>query len=187
MLRKYVLLVFLAAATVSALHGQATPTASKVFDIQAGGSFVVAKSDYLPQKYKGFGFYSTIDFRRHLGIELDFHQVNAPSPAIDYERTYEVGGRYVLHYGRLHPYAKAMYGRGVYNFSSPTPPNRSVQQANLAYNLYALGGGVDVSLKRYLNVRADYEYQSWGSDNIGFIPNGISPQLFSIGAAYHFR
>ncbi len=46
MLKKYALLLCLAASTVPALHGQATPTASKVFDIQAGGSIVGALSDY---------------------------------------------------------------------------------------------------------------------------------------------
>ena len=30
-----------------------------------------------------------------------------------YERTYEIGPRYVLHYGRFAPYGKVMYGRRV--------------------------------------------------------------------------
>ena len=61
----------------------------------------------------------------HIGLMLDFHQVNAPSPKIEYERTYEIGGRYVLHYGRLQPYAKLMYGRGVFNFPPyPEQPHR---------------------------------------------------------------
>jgi hypothetical protein len=185
MLKKYVLLLCLSSGAVSALQGQATPTASKVFDIQAGGSFVYAASDYHSEKYKGYGIYSTIDFLPHIGLMLDFHQVYAPSPKTEYERTYEIGGRYVLHYGRLHPYAKVMYGRGVFNFppypNAPTGP----ASANLAYNLLGLGGGVDFRLKPYLNLRADYEWQKWGSDPYQLL--NITPQLLSIGAAFHFR
>ena len=84
---------------------------------QAGGSFVYGHSDY-GRSLKGYGGYGTIDFRPHLGLMLDFHQANEKDNKI-YERTYEVGVRYVRHYGRLDPYAKIMYGRGVFNFPSP--------------------------------------------------------------------
>ena len=92
-----------------------------------------------------------------------------------YERTYEIGPRYVRDYGRFSPYVKAMYGRGVFNF----PPQNA---ANLAYNMFAGGAGVDYRVLPYLNVRFDYEYQDWSS----FPPTGLKPQLFTIGAAYHF-
>jgi hypothetical protein len=67
-----------------------------------------------------------------------------------------------------------MYGRGVFNF-----PNNV---ANLAYNMFAIGGGTDFSVLPYLNVRADYEYQFWHS----FPPQGLNPQVITIGVAYHF-
>jgi hypothetical protein len=198
MLKKYVLSLCLAAAIVPSLHAQASATATKVFDIQAGASLVgsytptsvigpgTPSSVQLPNKYLGYGLYSTIDFLPHIGLEMDFHQVYAKSPKIEYERTYEIGGRYVLHHGRLQPYAKLMYGRGVYNFPPyPNDPTGSAR-ANLAYNLLAPGVGVDFRLLPFLNLRADYEYQKWFGDQY-LLPNGISPQLFSIGAAYHFR
>jgi hypothetical protein len=191
MLRTYLLSLCLAAGLVPALHAQAGPTATKGLDIQAGASFVGALPDYSfngsSPKYKGYGIYSSIDFLPHFGLELDYHQVNAPSPKIEYERTYEVGGRYVRHYGRLQPYAKLMYGRGVFNFP-PCPCNPTgPAQANLAYNLISGGGGLDFRLLPFLNLRADYEYQRWFGGGQYLLPNGISPQLFSIGAAYHFR
>ena len=67
-----------------------------------------------------------------------------------------------------------MYGRGVFNF-----PNNV---ANLAYNMFSFGGGTDVRVLRFLNVRADYEYQDW----LGFPPSGLKPQLVTFGVAYHF-
>ncbi|HEX4652234.1 MAG TPA: outer membrane beta-barrel protein [Granulicella sp.] len=193
MLKKYALLLCLAASTVPALHGQADFTASKLIDIQVGGSVVGALSDYKPvptysnnYKFLGYGIYSTIDFLPHIGLMLNFNQVDARSPKTEYERTYEIGGRYFVRYGRLKPYVKAMYGRGVFNF--PPPPNNPTgpAEANLAYNLFALGGGADFRLKPYLNLRAEYEWQKWAGDQ-PLLSNGITPQLFSIGAAYHFR
>lgn len=193
MLKKYALLLCLAASTVPALHGQADFTASKLIDIQVGGSVVGALSDYKPvptysnnYKFLGYGIYSTIDFLPHIGLMLNFNQVDARSPKTEYERTYEIGGRYFVRYGRLKPYVKAMYGRGVFNF--PPPPNNPTgpAEANLAYNLFALGGGADFRLKPYLNLRAEYEWQKWAGDQY-LLSNGITPQLFSIGAAYHFR
>ena len=34
----------------------------------------------------------------------------------------------------------------------------------------------------YLNVRADFEYQTWSS----FPPNGLNPKIVTIGVAYHY-
>lgn len=184
MLSKIVIFACLAGSALPFLHGQAVYTAGKRFDIQAGGTFVLTRSDYGTQDFKGAGVYSTIDFRRHLGIELDFRQ--AGGPLNTYERNYEAGLRYVLHYNRVAPYAKLMIGRGVFNF--PPYPNdpSGLASANLAYNMYAFGGGADYSLKPYLNLRADFEYQDWGSDPY-LLTTGISPMVFSVGAAWHFR
>ncbi len=162
--------------SLSALHGQATSTASRRFDVQAGGQFVYAKSDYYPQAFLGYGGYATVDFTPHFGGEIDYRQVNSRVDSA-YERTYEVGGRYHRRYGRFSPYAKALYGRGVFNFI-----NSGVVVANLAYNEFVFGGGVDYELLSRVNLRADYEFQHWMS----FQPNGLTPQLISIGVAYHF-
>ena len=159
-----------------ALLGQATSTASRKADLQVGVSFVYNNADYPydPQTLRGLGFYSTLDLSYHLGAEIAFHQANSSTGDSMYQRTYEVGPRYYRTYGRFSPYVKGMYGRGVFNFP------RGV--ANLAYNLFAGGAGVDVRVLPYLNVRADYEYQDW----MGFPATGLTPQLFTLGVAYHF-
>ena len=146
--------------------------------------FNLASTDYRPEKFKGYGFYSTYDFRYHVGIEGEFHQINDPNSAEGiYERTYEVGPRYVLHYGRFAPYAKVMYGRGVFNYPPVFGDPKIGPIANLAYNIFAIGGGVDYHVMTGLNVRADYEYQQW----LSFPPNGLTPKIFSVGAAYRFH
>lgn len=162
--------------SIACAHGQATTTASRQFDLQIGGQGVYAKSDYYPQAFRGAGGYATLDFTTHFGVEIDFRQANSQSDAA-YERTYEIGARYHRAYGRFSPYLKALYGRGVFNFI-----NSGVVVANLAYNEFVFGGGTDFAVLRWLNLRADYEYQSW----LSFQPNNLTPQLISVGVAYHF-
>ena len=152
---------------------QANSTISRVGDLQLGGGYTSANSDYLSNRIKGYTFYGDFDFFHNLGIEVDFHDVS-DSPTKIYERTYEVGVRYVRHYGRFGPYGKVLVGRAQFNYANDS--------ALLAYNMYALGGGLDYAVLPKVNVRADYEYQSWS----GFKPNGLTPQLLTIGVAYHF-
>jgi hypothetical protein len=165
------------------LHAQAVPTASAAGILQVGGMFNYADSDYVPQKIKGGGFYATFDFKYHWGIEGEFHQLNDSQPSAIYERTYEIGPRYVRRYGRLAPYAKGMYGRGVFNYPPVFGDPHGGAAANLAYNLAAVGVGADYRLLRFMNVRGEYEFQRW----FGFPPNGLTPGILSIGVAYQFH
>lgn len=180
MFRKTFLSFLLIAASVAISKAQKLPTATRSTDIQVGGTFVYGHSDY-GSSIKGYGAYATIDFKPHLGIELDYHKANGTD--LIYERSYEAGGRYVIRKNRFNPYVKIMYGRGVFNFPPFIPGGPSA--ANLAYNMGVLGGGVDYKLKPYLNLRGDFEYQNWFS-NLG-LRNGLTPYLGSFGVAYHFR
>ena len=168
------------AGWTSALYGQAKPTATRAGDLQIGGTFSMASSDYSTNYFRGFGVYSSFDFRYHVGVIAEFHQLNDPRNLHGmYERTYEIGPRYILHYGRVNPYAKALFGRGVFNYPKVGPG----LGANLAYNVAAAGGGVDYHLSRSVNLRVDYEYQRW----LGFAPNGLTPAIVGVGAAYRFH
>lgn len=160
---------------------QATTAASRAGDLQAGGGFVLGSSDYnsaelggTGESLRGFDLYSTFDFKPHFGVEANFRQTKPTYGEDVYERTYEIGGRYVYPFRHFEPYAKALYGRGVFNY-----PNGI---ANLAYNLYSVGGGLDYRLTRSLNVRADFEHQHW----FGFPLQPLQPNVFTIGVAYHF-
>lgn len=160
---------------------QATYTASRAGDLQVGAGFVVGNSNFLTpelggtgESLRGLNLYSTFDFRKHIGADLEFRQASPSYGENVYERTYEAGGRYVYPVGRLRPYGKVLYGRGVFNY----PHN----VANLAYNLLSLGAGLDYQLSRQLNVRIDYEHGHW----FGFPLQALSPNIVSIGVAYHF-
>jgi opacity protein-like surface antigen len=167
------------------LHAQAIPTASDEGQLQIGAMFNYGNSDYRPQNFKGYGFYTTFDFKYHIGIEGEFHQLNDPDSAENiYERTYEIGPRYVLHYGKFHPYGKILFGRGVFNYPNLVDQSGNlIPTANIAYNILAGGLGVDYRVVPAMNVRVDYEFQQW----LNFPPNGLSPKLLGIGVAYHFH
>jgi hypothetical protein len=158
-----------------ALKAQSEPTASRVGDLKVGGGLSSAASDY-GDRYNGGAAYVNFDFLPHIGVEGEFHFVKDPNDL--YEKTYEVGGRYFFHHGRLSPYAKVMYGRGVFNF----PEEADGFRPNLGYNIMAGGIGSDYILKPYLVVRADWEYQTW----FGFENSSLSPNILTVGAAYRF-
>ena len=182
---RILVLVCLLSFTGARLHAQAIPTASDEGQLQIGAMFNYGPSDYRPQNFKGYGFYTTFDFRYHIGIEGEFHQLNDPDSAENiYERTYEIGPRYVLHYGKFHPYGKILYGRGVFNYPNLVDQSGNlIPTANIAYNILAGGLGVDYRVVPAMNVRVDYEFQQW----LNFPPNGLSPKLLGIGVAYHFH
>ena len=155
----------------------AMPTATRAGDLQLGGGLLLGGSNYNFQStgLGGAAFYTTFDVRSHLGGEFNFHQNNSTADSTVYERTYEVGPRLYLSRDSVAPYVKAMYGRGDYNFSH--------NAANIAYNIYTFGGGADFLLTRSLNVRGDYEYQTWP----GFPLAALHPSVLTIGVAFHFH
>ena len=158
---------------------QAIPAASRLGDLQVGATFTYADPDYGPDgtHIKGYGFYSDFDFYKHLGAEVDFHQLTGLQSTLR-QRSYEAGGRYFWNYGLFKPYGKVLYGRDVIIVKPPTG------DANYAGNMVDFGGGVDIAVQRHINVRAEYEYQKWFSQSA--TPKGLAPMLFTIGAAYHF-
>lgn len=169
---RHLAVLLLGAGTV--LHAQAHPTASRRADAQIGAGFSVGHPDYAPQNFRGISAYADLDLRPHLGAEVTFHQIGSPSGDGSYQRTYELGGRYLRTYGPLVPYARGSYGRGDFNYP--------YSLTDLSYNLIAGAVGADYRIGEFLRVRADYEYQNW----FGFTHGGLHPQLVTFGVAYHF-
>jgi opacity protein-like surface antigen len=172
-----VALFVLSLAACATANAQTRETASRLGDLQVGGGFVFAHSNYNfnPINLIGGSLYTTFDKRNWWGGEFDFRNSKPTSDSTIYERTYEIGPRVFVHRGPLIPYAKVMYGRGVYNFRNSI--------ANVAYNMYTFGGGADYQLTRSINLRADYEYQTW----MGFPIHNLHPSVITIGVAYHFH
>ena len=198
------LLSLLCLLGTAALRGQAVPTAERLANLQVGVTFTVANSDYTNDTsnpgqtndvfnlgqptgnsiyWKGIGAYANLDLRYHYGLELSYHHTASSGTELS-ESTFEVGPRYIFHKGRFAPYAKGLYGRGLFNFAAYDSTGKSVQIANVGYNVLTAGGGLDLRLRPGLNIRLfDYEYQHW----LNFPPNKLNPQVVSVGVAYHFH
>lgn len=175
--RGFCFLLLLVLCTLSGpARAQSLTTASRLGDLQIGGGYVFGNSTYNFNKssLRGIALYTTFDARNHWGFEGSFRQTKPSDDSTVYERTYEIGPRLYLTHGRLAPYAKVLFGRGVYNFHN--------DDANIAYNLYTYGGGADFTVTPRLNLRIDYEYQNW----LGFPIKTLNPSLVTIGVAYHF-
>jgi hypothetical protein len=172
----------------SIAHAQASPTATRFGDFKIGGGFTSLSSDYLSSRFNGAAAYADLDFTHHLGVEAEFHFATDSNGSGEYEKTYEIGGRYHRTYGRFLPYAKVLVGRGVYNYTQPYRADlstsvRYLPVANLAYTLIAAGAGVDYKLLHHVYLRGDWEYQRW----FNFQGSSLSPNLLTVGAAYHFH
>lgn len=185
--------------------GQAKPTATRTGDLQIGGAFVADFPDYTRHKFYGYGAYVDLDFSEHFGVEGEFRQ--AKDTTIDayngktvpqYQRSFEGGLRYHRNYGRLVPYAKAMYGYANMEYPPyPPPADQTIPEAIVGYNFVAAGTGIDYRLIGHITVRADFEYQFWFASpnaHLGFdynagtggLPNGLTPILYTGGVAWRF-
>ena len=164
---------FLGSAAYTHAQGVA-PTAIRRSSLQVGIGYSLADSDYSQKVFRGGSVYGTYNITTHLGAEFMVHQVNTQYDNNIYERTYELGPRYVLHYGRFEPFVRVAYGRGVFNY----PYNG----ANLAYNMFTVAGGADIRLSRHIYARGEYEVQRW----LNFPPHGLQPTVTTLGAAYRF-
>ena len=176
---KNVMIGLMMLGTAAAALAQAKPTATRTGELQVGGGFSNANpgTDTVPNRINGGTAYFDFDFYHRLGIEGSFRFMKDGTTNI-YEKTYEVGPRYSRVYkDKYVPYVKGLYGRGVFNFAQ-----NGQTTANIAYNMWAVGGGLDYRLLPYLNLRGDFEYQHW----LSFPLNGLTPTVFTIGAAYHF-
>ena len=193
-MKRIVLILALLAAGSSFSFGQAIPGAIRQIDIFAGATFVYGSPDYTPQHAAGFGLFGTADVTPHWGIELDYNSVDILQHSPAKEWTFEYGVRYHRDYGRYSPFLRASAGHGVFEFA----PNFFQAGAKPGYNLIAIGGGTDIAITNRISARASAEYQSWftggvtGPPNVGgngsdkYLPHGLTPILFQIGASYHF-
>ena len=153
--------------------------------LYVGANFSDFDPDYGWQRLYGVGAYADYNLTPRLGAEAEvrfhrFHQLNSI-----HEDNYLVGPRYSFHKKRYTFFAKALFGVGYFNFP-----------ANTAHGTYfdiALGGGLDYRVTRRIYLRGEYEYQIWPGfvgppdpPNPPYInrPHGLTPNGFSVGAAY---
>jgi Outer membrane protein beta-barrel domain len=161
-------------------RAQALPTATAAGSFQIGVGYTTANPDYGQKYIQGVTGFADFDFGLHLGVEADVHYVAFITPLDLAENTYLIGPRFIYPHGRFKIYGKVLAGYGDLVIQE--------YQDNIGrpagfYFTYAGGGGIDVRATDHITIRAiDVEAQKW--PNYG---NGLSPIVYTVGAAYHFR
>jgi hypothetical protein len=166
-------------SVTSLARAQALPTATAAGNLQVGAGWTYAKPDYGPQSIKGVSGFADFDFRPHFGVEAVYHYIALVTPTDLAEDSILAGPRFVLPYGRINIYAKALFGAG--DLVIQEAQDNVGRQAGY-YFAYGAGGGVDLRATNHLIVRAiDVEYQHWNYQT------GLTPFVITVGAAYRFR
>lgn len=148
---------------------QVAPTAdrgSAVLSAGATGSaFTVQYGD---RKMLGISAFIDAESRRRLGVEGEVRLLTFHQTAGVHASTYLVGPRFHWKSGRFEPYGKALIGEGLFTFP--------YQYAHGHYLVVAPGGGLDIRVNRYMQIRAiDAEYQVWPQFTFGSMTSaGVS-------------
>ena len=171
----------LAISFASQARGQALPTATSPASLQVGAGYSVGEPDYGQKRIQGGTLFVDYDLGMHFGIEADAHILNLITPTDIAENTYLIGPRAILPYGRFKLYGKALIGIGNFRVLE-TQDNQGVYNGN--YMAYAFGGGLEYRAAEHIVIRAiDVESQKWPS----FGRDGLTPIVYTVGVAYHFR
>ena len=174
-------LVYLALSPAR-LSAQVAPSAyERHINLWAGAEFSNFQPDYAPVgRLNGLGAYVDWSLNSNLAVEGEMRFLRFNTNWGESQDHYLIGPKFsTQHWLKFKPYAKFLVGVGKMNFPF-----------NLGYGKYfamAPGGGVDYELSRKWAVRADYEYQIWPSAPAipGQTNNGMTPNGFSVGIAYH--
>jgi hypothetical protein len=155
------------------------PTAVAKGLFQVGGGYSMAMPDYGQRNVQGFTGFADFDFRPHFGVEAEYHYISIVTPDDLGENSFLFGPRFVYPRGRFSVYGKALIGFGdlVIQEVQDNPEGGAG-----TYLAYGFGGGLDIRVGKHIVVRAiDAEYQHWS------LGNGLTPIVFTVGAAYRFR
>ena len=191
-----VLILFLACGC----NGQSLPTATKQLDLS---TFVA-----------GTGTFTDFRGGKNLaitaGADLTYLSLRLFRPSIEVRGTYPIdegninsqksilAGPKVEHdFGRFHPYADFLVGRGEIDYlhDSLTVCNTNVPNIQQCYaflstntTVYSPGGGLDYELGKGLAIKGDIQYQHWNAPTVPYGVTGVvHPVAVSFGAVYHFN
>jgi len=178
------LLFFLAALTTA--HAQNDPTASQYLRLSAFGGAT--------------GTYTGLDHGRNLGItagaDLNFGRYFGLYPSAEVRGTYPIheGGRDAernilgglkveKRFGRFHPYADFLFGRGQINYFN----DRFISTDGTVYlqsisKVLSPGVGVDLDVNHYFALKADFQEQRYDTP-FGYHPHA---KALTAGVVYRF-
>jgi len=182
-------LLFVSLAACSIAGAQAFPTATQPLQFSAFGAAT--------------GTFTGLDGGRNLGItagiDVGFKPFYHFYPTAEVRGTYPIDGGQVdaqenilygiklaRFYGRYHPYANFLVGRGKINYQHGGYPNPSdtLLYIDSVSNVFSYGGGLDLDITDHVSLKVDAQFQQYAT------PVTPSGHLYSIpitvGLVYRF-
>jgi len=182
-------LLFVSLAACSIAGAQAFPTAPQPLQFSAFGAAT--------------GTFTGLDGGRNLGItagiDVGFKPFYHFYPTAEVRGTYPIDGGQVdaqenilygiklaRFYGRYHPYANFLVGRGKINYQHGGYPNPSdtLLYIDSVSNVFSYGGGLDLDITDHVSLKVDAQFQQYAT------PVTPSGHLYSIpitvGLVYRF-
>jgi hypothetical protein len=198
------MLAFFTASLACAGRAQSLPTASRQLDLSAFAA--------------GTGTFTRIAGGKNLsitaGADLTYLSLRLLRPSLEIRGTYPIdtghidnqksilaGPKVEIPFGRFHPYVDFLIGRGEIDYQKglflrvdlncPGSPNCPITEfLSTTSTVYSLGGGLDYTLGRRIDVKADIQYQHWDVPlwNIPYpSPGVVYPVALTFGGVYHFN
>ena len=175
------------------LHAQAMPAADKPFSFSAFAGATGTWTGLSGGKNIGITAGGDITFRPFHNFYPSV-EVRGTYPVydgtIDSQESIQFGGKAERFYGNFRPYADFFYGRGKIDYlhgGYPNPAGTLLYLDSIS-NIYAGGGGVDLTLTDHFALKIDGEYQHWaspvsptGSLNTAAVTVGV---VYRIGSLY---
>jgi hypothetical protein len=156
------------------LFAQANPTATALSNLQIGGGFSYARTDYGQKGDKGLTVFGDYDIGLHWGVEAAYHYLSIATPDQVSENSFTGGPRFIY---RRHHFK--LYAKGVIGLGRITIPYARVNETDF---IFAGGGGVEYLIGRHVTLRpVDVEYQHWS------FQSGLTPTVLTTGVAYRFH
>ena len=128
------------------------------------------------------GVQTGLDFGQNLsvtaGLDIDFRPTRKLHPALEYRALYAIdkggvdslknnegGLKFSMHYGRFHPYADLLAGRGETTYANGgyQVPIKLIFYTQSSSNVFSLGGGADVFATGQLALKLDLQIQHYSS------------------------
>ena len=180
LLKRWIVLpaILLGAAFVAprSASAQAVPVGTRSGEVSPFFTMTSTSPDWGTER--NMGYTAGLDFTRlsrSIGQPaLEFRIISTTGIRVN-EFTYGGGLKFQSsNIGIFRPYATMLAGMGTINIHPAGPT-----QATITNFMYALGGGVDIQVRRNIKLKADFLQQTWS-----FKPNGLTPVGLSVGASY---
>jgi hypothetical protein len=160
---------------------QARSTADRTFGLAAFAGSSYAQTDY-GSRDTGYMIGGDLNTAfRHFEPALDVRYTSVSGNVVN-QTSFAGGLKLQRKIGPLRPYGDFEVGMGTLHFDFPnglTPTGSPYTHDNSVVK--AFGGGMDVRIARFIDLKADAQYQYW---KLGKNSSYLNPFLTSIGIAY---